>query len=512
MRKITIYNAPDTYSIPAFLLKTLKVLGYFRKKSAKDPTQAEINNDERMTNILHTFEISEKTDMVKLGCIFAPDMRLIFKDLNDENGKEGIATYGCIHPLHLVFHWYTALPANKANPDITNLSEYHNQIMDGRPSRNITDATVSTTNSTTKYEPKIHVVDLPPCPSQPSDWFAWRYEIEIAMDASGGGKYLTDLDYDTKYPEGSRKVKAMLVKAVAMSDGYELSRFILPDDVHEQNSGYHIWQSMLETFQNGPTLEHHLEVVNAKITNLKCGEGLGPYIKFVKDLLAYKQQYTALRKTANEKNAPFAGAYIDINWVHKFKEKSKRSSTVNNALNDCTTEEVDTFRKTIMAVMVKMRERHIVTNKTQVNHDKQPKQKQYPAKAAIGKEGDRKAPHTGTPSRETLDSHLRNRLYKDLKACDDDAAKAVIKGMIDKLSSAKKFNKDANSRKRSRGRGNGGKGNYEDSGANDDDPAEGIGKRRKATKSARKGKPDHDESDDGTYPNEQYAAMFHDSS
>jgi hypothetical protein len=88
MRKITIYNAPDTYSIPAFLLKTLKVLGYFRKKSAKDPTQAEINNDERMTNILHTFEISEKTDMVKLGCIFAPDMRLIFKDLNDENGKE----------------------------------------------------------------------------------------------------------------------------------------------------------------------------------------------------------------------------------------------------------------------------------------------------------------------------------------------------------------------------------------------------------------------------------------
>ena len=510
MPKFTIYDAPATYSIPEFLMKTLKVLGYFRKKTAaRDVTKDEIAYDARMTNVLHAFDVSERSDMLKLGTLFGPDSRLSFKDFKSEDGEDTIPTYGCIQPLLLAYHWYT-IPANKANPDQSKLWENHHRIMNvrGQPG-NVTGAATGTT----KHEPRIHVVDLPPCPSQPSDWFAWRYEIEIAMDASGGGKFLTDLTYDTMYPDGSRKVKAMLVKAVAMSDGYELSRFILPDDVHEQNSGFHIWQSMLETFQNGPTLEHHLEVVNAKITNLKCGEGLGAYIKFVKDLLAYKQQYTALRKTANEKEAPFAGAYIDINWVHKFKEKSKRSSTVNNALNDCTTEEVDTFRKTIMAVMVKMRERHVVTSKTPVNHDKQSKQKQNPAKAAIGKEGDRKAPHTGTPSREALDTHIRNRLYKDLKACDNDAAKAVIKGMIDKLPPAKKFNKDANSRKRGRNRGSGSKGSYEDSGLNDDNSTEGKGNRRKATKRGRVGKPAHEESEDGgTYPNEAYGCMFHDSS
>lgn len=413
----------SSYHIPESIKLCLELFGFF-----SDATDYDITRDEICEDVLAAMGIESITDVHSLGGFFNADV------VSYNRLSEAKMTYRHIHPLYCIFKYFTKNPDEAVGEDTFEPPSI-----------------AELTKSDLTHEPRVSIVDLPPMPKDIADWFKWRYEVEVTIEASGAGRILRDANYAKLHPEASLKVKAMIIKGVAKSNGYLDAQFILPDDITTHDCGYEIWQHILKIFETGPMIGYHLEQAQTRLQNLECSDtGITGYTQFIKAFLSLKTQYDYLYKTAQAKSKKIAAQYAKIDWNNKFQERIRRSECGVH-LNGIAHEEMETLEDTLLALLVRIQERE------HARGDKKKHENRSSLKKTAAEREKVKADQNtqqSAPATKLTNNDLLKGLWSKHNSTQDLDEKAILKATIDQIRKPKSKNTsgtgNANKHKRRR--------------------------------------------------------------
>ena len=426
---LSIKVADPGYKCPLFMEKLLNGFGILDHEK---PT----TTDKIVSAILSSLDIRNTRDVLRLGVLFVSKV---------EFPKEMRGKFGYMYPLLCIHSFYVnafALAAAKSaadgqEPDDMSTVSASIEI----PTINQLLAAGAAKQAASKVkdepEPRITMTELPGFPSNMEDWFPWQYQAECALMGAGAGRILTDAAYARQCPNASLKVKAMLLQAIAATNGYSLAQFVLPDDITQINCGHAIWHHILNIYQNGPIIAYHLEQSQKSIMDMECGDDLASYSTFVKKFLANKTQYTYLHKTATAKKVAVVSQYPQIDWNHRFKDIIRKSNMVQSILNACSSEETSTLTKTLTTVLFKLKDRSksIKRKGRGADDDRQAKNPRLGA-GADGKGNEANDNHSKTITQGQANHQYRAMLFKQLKEANA-SEKPIIQKLIDGLPKSK---------------------------------------------------------------------------
>lgn len=409
---IIIYIAPSGYSIPDRIVAILKELGIVKGRSRKD-TSTEYT---QIKDILHHVGVTEFRHIGSLPSILDHTTMLAYGKQEahpeDDEGEDQPGEYlnlTYVGPLSILYNWWTKNSLTTDTPSYDELMDY----------------TIATTHHQSKTgEPRIYIVELPPLPHDHADWFSWRHSTEIQLAAAGGYRVISDKRYAKEHPQASLKVKAMLMAAVAASNGYEIAQFIIPEKATERDCGYAIWQAILVLFETGPIIDYHIKAARARSININCGETLKEYMKFSKDFMALRNQYTTLLKTAKDKKMKINGITDTMDWNIAFKEKMRYTKAPLAAMQAVPDVNQKTLHDTFIHIMVILQEQERKPELRIKDSGAKNKQDKEQAKQST--------PH-GNPTEEVSPAAIRKGLIKQIGSITDPGKKAQMQAVIDQL-------------------------------------------------------------------------------
>jgi hypothetical protein len=399
---IKLKDAPENYAIPVNIITLFQLYGYFQIDN--EDSRYIMNEEETLLDsVCFSMGVNQEKDVFNLHPFFETT-KITYATPNKHP-----STYAFLHPLWCVLNYYVKVPNHLTAPLTVTIEMLQGKCFD------------------TPTEPRITMVTLPRLPNRICDWFKWRYEAQTIIEGSGGGRILTDRLFALQNPQASLKVKAMLVKAVALSDGFLTAQFVMPDDVTTNSCGYTIWHFMLDIFETGPIIGHHLEEAQTQLQTIECDGKLQGYVTFLKEFLSLKSRYTYLYKTAALKNLALVTQYPKVDWNAKFKERIRRS-TIGDHLNGLAETATASLEQTFMALFVRIQERETSGDSAAPKHDRTPKaglkekEKDHAAKKLGG------SPGVTDPNKTAV-----SKLWQEYHSTKDDAAKKSLKTAIDIL-------------------------------------------------------------------------------
>ena len=322
-------------------LQCLKALGLFKKA-----THASDSPERTALDIMYTLNVQLDKDILAFNTV------LTVSQVQPASSSTKI-NYACIWPLTCVYRYYAQnLEWVKDLGDNSSKDSSMVELpMEELPS--YTDLVLAGVGTIHTETPRVKFLDLPPLPKDPADWFLWRFKTAAMIEGAGGGSIISNPIHAKSYPEASRVVKAMLVKAVAETDGYLNAQFILPEDLANANCGYSTWQSILDLFEQGPIIGHHLDQVTTEIETCVCGEGLANWLEFTKLFLSLKARFNSLRLIAEEKEFIESTQYPEPDWNSKYKNRIEASSNGTH-LSVIDASKKRTLQDTIMYLYAKI--------------------------------------------------------------------------------------------------------------------------------------------------------------